>query len=75
MKGIICYSHIYRFDGIEFEYNPYIGPAQLKKDGNPRLHQTKAFWAMIERFDKLTDAEKAACKVQGGCVPFETEEA
>ena len=73
-QGILCLSHIYKFGGFEFEWHPYCGPAQLNKDGSHRAHPTMAFWGMVDTFQRLSEEERQACKIQGGCIPFGWED-
>jgi len=67
MTGFMCSSPVYEFDGWTFEYKPALGPWPLTKDYNPRKCAGAKFWAMFSKWDKLTDKEKYATKIGGGC--------
>lgn len=66
MNGIICSSSVYKFEDVVFEFNHYIGPWPLKKNGDPKKYAGKAFFQLYERFSKLPDKEKY-CIEKGGC--------
>ena len=74
--GFMCsFGNVYRYAGWLFEYGCVNGPWPLCQDGELRKRAGRKFWRMWERFDKLSDEEKAAyCVHEGGCVPIVEEE-
>jgi len=70
MTGYMCSSPQYEFGGMYFEYHSHLGPVRLKKDGDPYAVQGRTFYAVIDRFNKLTKDQKRKCRVGGGCIKF-----
>ena len=68
MQGFICGPRVYEYDGWFFEVHGYCGPWPLRKDGDPRVHAGPRFWAMLARWDALSEAEQETHRVGGGCV-------
>ena len=59
-KGIIHYDDVYKYKGFRFRMGGgWSPPEQLKKDGEPRKENTKAFWKAWEEFSKLSDSDQA----------------
>lgn len=49
----------YRYDGYFFEVHPYLGPCELKADGDPKnIPVTQKFNRVWQTFDKLSQADK-----------------
>ena len=69
-SGFICSTPVYEFEGWTFEYGYTGGPWPLKKNGELRKKAGRKFWAMFYRFSKLSDDEKYAHRVGGGCQSF-----
>lgn len=69
MPVFICGPRLYEYEGWCFEFH-YCGPWPLRQDGELRAHAGRRFWAMIARFDALTEAERATYRAGGigGCV-------
>lgn len=70
VTGHFCTARIYEFEGWLFEASVHSGPWPLRKDWEPRKRAGRKFWAMWERFDKLSDMEKREYKIAGGCIPL-----
>lgn len=70
VTGWVCGPRVYEFDGWLFEVPAYTCPWPLKKDGEPRARAGRKFWDVVARFDKLSDKEKKAHRVGGGCIPI-----
>ena len=66
--GFICGPRLYKFDGWFFEFSAYSGPWPLKKDGELRKRAGRKFYKMIDKFEALTEKEKAKCRAGGGCI-------
>ena len=67
MIMIMCFTNAYTFDGYNFEYHHYLGPHQLRKDGEPRRYPQKGFWDAFEKWIKLPEDEREKYKMEGGC--------
>lgn len=70
MKGFICSSRMYEFNGWLFEVHSYCGPWPLKKDWSPRKRAGRVFYKMFYEFDKLSSTEKEKYRSGGGCIPI-----
>jgi len=72
MDAIIIFGgNEYRFEGVHFEFHPYLGPVKLNCDGSPsKKGMGKKFWEMWERFSKLSKEEKEKYLVwkSPGCI-------
>jgi hypothetical protein len=64
-KGIICLADTYKFKGFTFEWHDYLGPTQLRNDGEPRQRTSKAFWPALDRWLNLTKAQKEKTRIGG----------
>jgi len=65
VTGWLTLADIYRFEGYTFEWHHYCGPILCKKNGDPCVRQPgekSKFWAMIDRWDKLSEEEKLATR-------------
>jgi hypothetical protein len=69
IHGFICGPRIYEWNGIYFEYG-YCGPWPLKKNGEIKARAGKKFFDSLDAFFKLSDKEKEAFRVGGGCIRF-----
>ena len=69
MNGIICSTPIYEYQGWIFEYGP-TGCWPLKKDGEPRKRAGRKFYTILDEFFDLTDEQRKAYRVGGGCTEF-----
>ena len=74
MTGIMCIANQYEYEGVMFEIARGGEPFRLRKDGEPRKRNGKAFYDLYDRFRALSEEEKQACKIQGGCYRFEIGE-
>lgn len=65
MRGvIICGNYpVYRFEGYLLEWHPACGPIKLRKDFEPAARTEAAFWEAANRFARLTEAQRAQCRV------------
>jgi len=70
MHGFICSPNIYEYKGWTFEKGPSIGVWPLRKDGEPRKSVSEKFWKVYEEWEDLSEEEKDACHVGGGCQRF-----
>lgn len=68
MSTIICYPHIYEYEGIVFEIPHISSPWPVKKDGSPCARAGKKFYDMLERFFALPKEEQEKHHLGGGCV-------
>ena len=68
MKAFLCGPHIYKFEEVIFELHYWCGPHPLKKDGSPKKKVGKRFYDLYDRFSALSDNEKVACHISGGCI-------
>ena len=66
--GFLCGPKLYEYDGWFFEFAPF--PWPLRKDGEPRKHAGDKFYAMIDKFQALPEAERRRFRVGGGCRAF-----
>lgn len=73
--GYMCsFGNVYRYDGWLFEFSRVVGPWPLCQDGEPRKRAGRMFWRMWERFNALSDEDKAHyCVHEGGYVPIVEE--
>ena len=69
ITGYFCGPGLYEFEGWFFEYGP-CGPWPLRKDGEPFKRAGRKFWDMFTRWSMLTEKQRAATKVGGGCQPI-----
>ena len=67
MSGFMCSTPLYEFDGWLFEFGAQTGPWPLTKDGSLRKRAGDKFWNMFSKWNKLTDKEKYATRIGGGC--------
>lgn len=74
MTGIMCIANQYEYEGVRFEIARGGEPLKLKKDGDPYKRMSTAFYDLYDRFSELSDEEKKAFKIRGGCFRFETGE-
>ena len=72
MTGIMCIANQYEYEGVLFEIARGGEPLKLKKDGDPYKRMSNAFYDLYDRFSELSEEEKQACKIRGGCFRFET---
>ena len=73
IQGFVCGPRLYRFEGWFFEWHSYCGPWPLRKDGELRARAGRKFWQMIDRFEALSETERAQKRVGGlGCQRIET---
>ena len=63
MQWILCTPPLYRYDGWYFEWQSYGSPWPLCNDGELRKRAGREFWRMIDRFQKLTPAERKQYRV------------
>jgi len=70
ITGFICGPRIYEFEGWCFEWHACSGPWPMKKDGELRKRAGRTFYNMVERFCKLSKADREKYRVGGGCVPI-----
>ena len=66
--GVMHLADIYTFEGYAFEWHHYCGPFRCRKDGEPAKRQPgerSRFWGMLERWEKLTKAEKEKTRIYG----------
>ena len=70
MTGIMCIANQYEHEGVRFEIMRGGEPIRLRKDGEPYKRMGKAFYDLYDRFRTLTEEEKQACKIRGGCYRF-----
>ena len=67
-RGIVHLANIYRYGGFTFEWHYWCGPILCRKDMEPRKVQPSErhpFWAVLERWQKLTTEEKEATRIYG----------
>jgi hypothetical protein len=74
MNGVMCLAQVYEFEGVQFEIARWGEPIRLRKDGEPYKRQSNAFFDLYDRFCALSDEEKQACKICGGCYSFDIGE-
>jgi len=67
MTGFMCSTPIFEYDGWIFEYGYSSGPWPLTKQYELRKCAGAKFWEMFSRWNKLTDKEKYATRIGGGC--------
>ncbi len=61
---ICCPDGPYDFEGYLFEVHSYFGPAHLRRtDGDIRIVQSQAFFAAVERWQKLPKEEREKYRV------------
>jgi hypothetical protein len=65
MIGFICSTPLYQYGGWLFEYNPYIGPWPVRKDGEPYKRAGERFFKLFDEWSELPDKEKY--RIGGGC--------
>ena len=70
LHGWVCSSPVYAYKGWTFEVNYNSGPWPLRRDGELRKRAGRVFWRVWGEFEDLTDEQKKACRVGGGCVRF-----
>ena len=70
LHGFICSAPVYEYKGWTFEVPGWSGPWPLRKDGEERKRAGRVFWRVWSEFEDLTDEQKKACRVGGGCVRF-----
>jgi hypothetical protein len=67
---IVCSPKVYEFEGVVFEVPSYSGPCPLKKNGDPKVVISKAFYDLYERFSALPLEEREKYRIGGGCISF-----
>ncbi len=70
IRGYICSSALYDVDGILIELPGGSGPCPLRKDGDPKMRLSKKDKAALDKFYEMSQEEKQACRVGGGCISF-----
>ena len=73
LKGFMCSSPRYKYDGWFFEYRPRAGPCPLTKEGEPRKRVGKKFYDLFDRFLDLPEEEQKKYRVGGGCDCFQQQ--
>ena len=69
--GYMCGPRIYRFGGWLFERPAGYGtPWPIKEDGTPYKRAGRVFWKVIDRFERMSNEKREACREGGGCVPL-----
>jgi hypothetical protein len=72
MTGYLCSAPLYqyRYEGKvwTFEYQLYLGPWPVRKDGELYKRASKTFYQMFEAFQDEPDREQY--RIGGGCIPF-----
>jgi hypothetical protein len=69
--GYMCGPRIYRFGGWLFERPAGYGtPWPIKEDGTPYKRAGRVFWKMVDRFERMSNEKREACREGGGCVPL-----
>lgn len=65
--GFVCgFEPEYKFEGYLFEVHHYLGPIPLRKtDHSPRKNIPSGFWAMWERFEKLSKTDRKQYLTEG----------
>ena len=58
----------YTFNGVEFECGYMTGPWPLKKDGDPRKRAGLGFYKRIEKWSKMSEADREKHRTGGGHV-------
>lgn len=69
----LCGPKLYEYNGVFFELG-YSWVMKLKKDGEPYKRQGDGFYKSIAGFLKLTETEREAFRVGGGCQCINTGE-
>lgn len=70
MHGFICSPTIYEYKGWIFEFSHSSGPWPLTKDYELRKRAGRRWWALWNEWCSLSDAEKKATRIGGGCQRF-----
>ena len=68
VKGVAHFADVFEFKGFKFFYSLspcFSPPIQLKKNGEPRKENTKAFWEVWEEFYLLTEEEQKTYMIEG----------
>lgn len=60
---IACYP-VYEFEGFRFQFQPYIGPEKLNKDGNISARKDKKFYKAFQRWFELPEQELEKYRVE-----------
>ena len=68
--GFLCGPRLYEFEGWFFEDHAYCGPWPLRKDAELRKRAGRTFYAVYDRFNKLSKEDKQKYRVGGGCLAF-----
>jgi hypothetical protein len=69
--GYMCGPRIYRFGGWLFERHAGYGtPWPIKEDGTPYKRAGRVFCKVIDRFERMSNEKREACREGGGCVPL-----
>ncbi len=65
-RAILCIGgDVYEYEGYRFEIHRYCGPVRVsKKTGDPVASQSDAFFAAVERWEALPEAERQRCRVE-----------
>jgi hypothetical protein len=64
-NGVLCVGGpLYEYEGWFFEWHHYLGPMLLNRvTWEERVRIPDSFWQSMERFQRLTDEERAAYAV------------
>lgn len=66
--GYVCSNRRYEYKGWHFEMPATGAPWPLRKDGELFKRAGDVFWDMISEFEALSDEDREAHRVGGGCV-------
>ena len=62
--AMVCsFSRRYRYMGIFFEFHTICGYTPLRKNGELSNTTPKGFWAMIKKFEKLSNEDRKKYEV------------
>lgn len=64
-RGIISLANGYQFGGFYFEWDNYLGPTKMNKDGECSKRTGRKFYKMISEWDKLSKREKEKTRIYG----------
>jgi len=66
IRGVAHFDDIFEFKGFKFRFRfgGWTPPEQLRKDGQPRKENTKAFWDAWEEFCLLPKEEQKTYMIE-----------
>ena len=64
-RTILCIGgDIFEYEGYRFEIHRYFGPVRVSKKTGDLVNQDSKFFAAVERWEALPEAERQRCRVE-----------